>query len=99
MPIFSHSDNSSLYPHQSTASGDRDGKHRQSLCSSFSDGEREAETGTSIMPCFFVHQYGAVNHICYILRRDRLHTCILTIQGKRSPASHIAAVSYMFYKM
>lgn len=53
MPIFTHSDNSSLYPHQSTASGDRDGKHRLSLCCSFSDGEREPETGTSFMPCFF----------------------------------------------
>lgn len=89
MPIFSHSDNSSLYPHQSAASGDGDGKHRQGLCSSFSGGEEiEPETGTSIIPCFFgggvggcacVHQYGAVNHVCNV--RGRLCTSLLTKKG------------------
>ncbi len=38
VPIFSHSDNTSLHPHQSTASRDGEGKHRQSLCSFASDG-------------------------------------------------------------
>lgn len=97
VPIFSHSDNSSLQPHQSTASGDGDGKHRQSLCSSFSDRQKKPDTGTSIVGWFFVHLIKAVNHICYFLMRDRFHTCIL-IQGKRSPSTQRSFLIICIYK-